>query len=279
MKQCIVFISLLVPMSLFAYAPIPERIGLVNDFTETISLESDATITNTLTQFQQTTSNEIVVVLIPSLEGAPIEEYTNTLFREWGIGTKEYDNGILLLLALDDREVRIEVGYGLEGAVPDMTADAIIRTAIVPAMQAGGLERAVADAISALIDATQGEYNAPQNTSIGSSRYVSWYPFIAFFVFAIMLVTRSWWLGGIVGGGIGFLITRHTDNTALSIITTSGIGALIGFGIDYVISKGRLVRPGGGSGSIGGGGGRSGGSGGGFGGGGSSGGGGASGRW
>ncbi|HAK12506.1 MAG TPA: methanol dehydrogenase, partial [Chitinophagaceae bacterium] len=79
--------------------------------------------------------NQIAVVLIRSLEDYPIEEYANKLFREWGIGNKKTNNGVLLIAAIDDRKVRIEVGYGLEGAIPDIVANNIIRYELGPSFK------------------------------------------------------------------------------------------------------------------------------------------------
>ncbi len=81
------------------------------------------------------TSNQIAIVLIKTLNDYPIEDYSVKLFRSWGIGNKKTNNGVLIIAAIDDHKVRIEVGYGLEGAIPDITANSIIEDDIVPAFK------------------------------------------------------------------------------------------------------------------------------------------------
>lgn len=103
-----------------------------------------------LYELEQETSAEIGVLTVTSLEGDSIEMYANEVFREWGIGQAELDNGVLLLIALEDREMRIEVGYGLEGRITDADASWIIRNTLVPAFQAEDFESGVSGAIDEL---------------------------------------------------------------------------------------------------------------------------------
>ena len=101
---------------------------------------------------------QIVVAVIPSLEGYDLESYANQLFRTWEIGDEEEDNGILLLIAYEDRKFRIEVGRGLEGAIPDGKAGSILRQDMAPAFQAGNYSEGIYDAVQGLAGLTAEEY-------------------------------------------------------------------------------------------------------------------------
>lgn len=128
--------------------------GWVNDFAQIIEPETKTRLEVLLTELEEKTQAEVAIVTIPSLEGGNIEQTAVEIFSQWGIGKKGKDNGILILAALKDRKIRIEVGYGLEGIIPDGLAGEIIRGNILPYFQEGkfsqGLESA-ALAISTII--------------------------------------------------------------------------------------------------------------------------------
>ena len=100
-------------------AAFPRPSGHVNDFAGVLTADDRAYLENFLRSVERDTTAEVVVVTVTSLDGMTIEEYANRLFADWGIGTKARDNGVLLLVAPAERQVRIEVGYGLEGSLPD----------------------------------------------------------------------------------------------------------------------------------------------------------------
>jgi len=109
--------------------------GFVNDFAGVFSGEQKATLEQKLVTFEKETSNEITVVTIKALDGDTIENFAVKLFEDWEIGKKDKDNGVLVLLAMDDRQMRIEVGYGLEGALTDAQSFWIINKIMKPAFQ------------------------------------------------------------------------------------------------------------------------------------------------
>jgi uncharacterized protein len=115
---------------------------------------SEAGLTRKLADFEKKGSDQIVVATIPTLDGEPIEPYANRLFRAWGLGQAGENNGILLLVVKDDRKMRIEVGYGLEGTLTDLHSKLIIENTMVPAFRAGdfsgGISRAVDDIMMVL---------------------------------------------------------------------------------------------------------------------------------
>jgi len=111
---------------------LPDYNGYINDYTGTLSVEWKAKTENLVQAVREETSCEIAVAVIDELGGATIEEYAAGLFAKWGIGKKDKDNGVLLLVAIKDRQLRIEVGYGLEAIIPDLKAKDIIDDVITP---------------------------------------------------------------------------------------------------------------------------------------------------
>jgi len=255
--------------------------GFVNDFAEMIPDGAQAELETRLTQFKEETSNEIAIATVPTLGGDTIENFANKLFREWGIGTEANDNGILILLARDERELRIEVGYGLEGAVPDILAGRIVREDMIPRMQAGEPAAALDVAVTKLIAASKGEYIAEPEPKTVPFESLGMLPLFLFIVLIrIFSATKSWWFGGVIGG-VGGLILGIVVTSFVTGLIFGGVGLVVGLILDFIVSKFGGRGRGGpwiNSGGWGGGGFGSGGGFGGFGGG-SSGGGGASGKW
>lgn len=280
----------IVPLTL-AYTSPGSPTGYVNDFAGILSAEEKSALDGRLSAFAASTTNEISVVVVPDMGGDYIENYAARLFEEWGIGTERNSNGVLLLLALEERELRIEVGYGLEGALPDSVADRIIRNDMVPPLQDGDYAQALERGSFAIMAATQGEY-AAEAPNIEAS-FDTYAPFLfggfifLQWLFAIIARSKSWWLGGIVGVLAGSIVSSIFGLWLMwGLFITLGL-TLLGLVLDYFVSRAfsESVRTGtnppwwtGGNSGGWGGGGRSGGGFGGFGGG-RSGGGGASGRW
>ena len=175
----------------------PNPLRLVNDVAGILTPEQNQALENKLVAIDDTSSNQIVVVILNTLEGNPIEEYSNKLFRKWGIGDKKKNNGVLLLVAIADKKVRIEVGYGLEGALPDITSNSIIDNDIKPAFRAGayfdGIDKATDDISKAAI----GEYKI-KRAKRGNGKSNGWIliPIIIF----ILLASRRGGGGSNIGG-------------------------------------------------------------------------------
>ncbi|MDD5469808.1 MAG: TPM domain-containing protein [Candidatus Peribacteraceae bacterium] len=269
---------------------VPPNDGFVTDEARVLTQEQQQTLEDRLSAYREETSNEIAILVLRSLAGEVIADVAVDVGRKWGIGTSANDNGILILMSYDDREVFIATGYGLEGAVPDIVAKGIVEKDIVPAFRDGRYFEGLQAAVESLIKHIGGEYTADRYAAMATGGPS--FPFIAFLFFAFLLVdflvvllgrTKSWWLGGVLGAGVGVLLAL-LYGWWMSI----PVLAIIGWTFDYVVSKyfqrsrqaGRRSRrwhSGGFGGGFGGGGGRGGGFGG-FGGG-SFGGGGAGGRW
>ncbi len=111
---------------------IPAPVGFVNDFANVMDAETAGDLEMLISRIESDTTAEIAVVTVDSLQGWEIEDYAITLFSQWGIGKSDADNGVLLIAAIEDRVLRIEVGYGLEGALTDLEAGDIINNIIIP---------------------------------------------------------------------------------------------------------------------------------------------------
>jgi uncharacterized protein len=252
------FILLLCNSFLFAQnfptRPNPPR--LVNDFTNTLTQEQIQSLENKLVALDDATSTQIAVVIVPSTNGATISDYNAELLRKWGVGSKEKNNGIVLLVAKNDRKLDIATGYGLEGALTDANAKSIIDDIIVPNFKGDDYYRGINLGTDAIVQAVKGQYNIPRDKAKGKSRGGSSIFYILIFIVIMIAISRR---GG--GGGGSYMSRRG------------------GRGIADAIFWSTILNSGGGGGGWSGGGGSSGGGGfGGFGGG-SGGGGGASGSW
>ena len=138
-------------------AAFPRPSGHVNDFASVLTADDRAYLENFLRTLERDTSAEVVVVTVTSLDSLSIEEYAVRLFADWGIGDATKDNGVLLLVAPAERKVRIEVGYGLEGSLPDGLAGEIIRTAILPEFKQGNMRRGIGQGLDRISRVVRGE--------------------------------------------------------------------------------------------------------------------------
>lgn len=131
---------------------IPDHVGKVNDFAELLQPSDRTTLEAQLADLERATSAEVAVVTIKTLYGQPIEHYATTMFNTWGIGKKGRDNGVLVLVALDEKTMRIEVGYGLEGVLPDGLAGAIIREQFRPRFRDGNYRQGILDGTARVME-------------------------------------------------------------------------------------------------------------------------------
>jgi uncharacterized protein len=147
-------------------AEVPFLSGRVNDTAGMLSIDTYQQLTKLLKDHEDSTSNQVVVLTVSSLEGESIEAFSIRVVEAWKLGQKDRDNGVLLLVARDDRKVRIEVGRGLEGALPDITCGSIIRNVIIPRFKAGDFDGGVKEGTVAVLHAIAGEYVvAPDDSS------------------------------------------------------------------------------------------------------------------
>jgi uncharacterized protein len=164
---------------------------LVNDYTNTLSASEVSSLENKLVAFDDSTSIQISVVFIPSLDGYDVADYGYQLGRAWGIGGSEKNTGILLLSSIGDRKVTIQTGYGMEGALPDAIAKRIIENEVKPSYKNGNYYKGVDDATNAIISYTKGEYKSDSKKVSGKS---NGFPVGLIFIIIIVII-------GIIGRG------------------------------------------------------------------------------
>lgn len=192
-----------------------------NDYALLTSQATRSELNSQLDQFERDTSNQIVVAIYPKLpEGVDISEYTRQLAEKWGVGQEKTDNGAALFVFRDDRKMYLQVGYGLEGAIPDITAQQIITNEITPYFKQGDFDGGMRSGVTAIMAAARGEYQGTGRTVAdgqSSSGGFPWLPLL-FFLFVIYVLVSSFrskggtvydrkgksstrWSGPFTGGG------------------------------------------------------------------------------
>ncbi len=196
-------LALLVSSRVLFAIDIPKLHRYCNDFTGTLTSQQQRLIDNALRDFEEKTSNQIVFLMINSLEGYPIEEYAIEVAEKNKIGTKEHDNGVLFVVAKEDKKMRIEVGYGLEGALTDALASSILRNEVRPYFKRGDYFHGVIAGLDAIMKATQGEYKNTKKKRVAEERDFSIGNLI--FLFIILFLLLGGGRGG-RGGGVGWFL-------------------------------------------------------------------------
>jgi uncharacterized protein len=210
----ILLIGLLLSIAVQADPPIPPLTGRVVDLAHLLDQSANDRITAELASFEKQKGIQLVVVTLPDLQGYTIEDWGLALGRGWQIGQKGKDNGVVLLVAPKDRALRIEVGYGLEGDLPDATANDITQRVIIPYFRTGqmaqGIEAGVQAIITDLGGKVEGGAVAPpeSQSSEGDLPFVAVFFIVILFIFIMNLRRRRGIWGGYYpyggfGGGIG----------------------------------------------------------------------------
>lgn len=228
----ILSLCLFFPLVTFAQINFPNYVGYVNDF-ENI-LDNDEVLNQKLVNFEKDSTVEIAIVTVADFSGTTLEDYAVKLFENWKIGKADVDNGLLILVSSKERQARIEVGYGLEGTIPDSLAGRIQDQYMIPAFKEGNYSKGVEDSVDALIgiikeDPTvisnlnqdENDVNVPEIIGI-----------ILFFGVYLMAASRSWWLGGVLGFIVGMYFAYTNGIYILPFITTP-----LGLLIDFILSK------------------------------------------
>ena len=215
MRKLIAIILLLFPLAGFAYTSPGNPSGFVNDFAGILSNSAKQEIESVLYDYEQQTSNQISVVIINQLTDETIETYANKLFEDWGIGKKDLDNGALFLIAIEDRQMRIETGYGLEGDLTDIESKNIVADIVRPYFQAEDYDNGVKAAVLGMIQAIGTDYAPSAGITQPSAApdkgfHIQDYFWFLIFIFiwfgSVLARSRSWWAGGVVGAVAGVVI-------------------------------------------------------------------------
>jgi len=191
-----------------AIPPKPDPPRLVNDLAHVMTPDQIASLESKLVAYDDSTSVQIAVVTVPTTGDYDIGDYALKILRDWGIGNKKTNNGVLILAAIQDRKVYIATGYGMEGSIPDITAKSIVDNEIVPNFRGGGQDnyyRGFDQASDAIIKAAAGEYKAPEGYRhrgrgrSGGGNIIGIAAII--FIILILIIGRSGG-GGRGGGGL-----------------------------------------------------------------------------
>lgn len=221
-NRWVVFVLMIVICSAYAAAEtkIPKLEQRVSDFTNTLSFQEWQKLESELKSFEDSTSTQVVVLMINSLEGESIEEYANKVFTQNKIGQAKKDNGVLLVIAKQDHKIRIEVGYGLEGALTDAVTSQIISQEITPYFKSDNYFGGIVTGVDAIVRAAAGEYHVDskgKRAPAASAGLLAIIVIIVMFVLMPMMATRrrsiigsgghsyfsGWGYGGGFGGGFG----------------------------------------------------------------------------
>ena len=190
-------------------APETGPTAFVIDYAGILSVEQITSLEAKISAFEKNTSNEIAVVIVPSLDGDTIENVAQEIFTKWGIGKKDKNNGVLLLISLTDRQTRIHTGYGVEGDLTDVGTSYIQQDIITPAFQSGDYYGGINRAVDKIIEALSGNNIVPENYS-GTPKNWQFLFILAFILLqwigAILARSKSWWGGGVVGGVLGVVV-------------------------------------------------------------------------
>ena len=160
-----------------------------NDFADMISPAVERQLEPELAELEKTDSTQVAVLTIPSLEGDSLEEFSMRAAEAWKVGQEKADNGVILLVSKNDRKIRIEVGYGLEGVLTDVLAGQIVDRIISPQFKAGDFDKGFLVGAAAITKAVRGEFEAAPQTSRkrGGGSVI---PFIVLIMFAIIFMTE-----------------------------------------------------------------------------------------
>ncbi|MBU0730958.1 MAG: TPM domain-containing protein [Proteobacteria bacterium] len=265
-------------------AEIPNYQGYVNDYAQMLSPAVRVQLERALQSFDLSDSTQIAILTINSLEGDPIEDFSIRAVDKWKIGQKGKDNGILLLVAKQDKKIRIEVGRGLEGVLTDLLSGRIIDQVISPRFKQGKFDDGIAAGVAALVQATRGEFKGDKASRLGHQQRQEPSPLFKFLFFGLVVVAFFGFISkktGMAAGAILFPLAMIFGLLPFSLLALLFfVPAGLAGGLFLPILLEGLMRGGGGFylGGMGGGSSRGGSSFGGFGGGGF-GGGGASGGW
>jgi uncharacterized protein len=148
---------LLFTVTAFAQVPIPELRSPVTDLTNTLTPQQSQALDQKLRAYEQRKGSQVAVLIVPTTQPEAIEQYSIRVVDAWKLGRRRVDDGVLLLVAKDDRAVRIEVGYGLEGALPDVIANRIVQQVIVPRFREGRFYEGIDVATDRIIAVLEGE--------------------------------------------------------------------------------------------------------------------------
>lgn len=248
MRRSLTLLFFIIQFSVFAQKTIPELWEQhVHDEAHILSQQTIDSVEQRLIVYEDSTSNQLAVLIISSLSGEVLEEYSLRVAEKWKLGQKDKDNGALLLIAVDDHKMRIEVGQGLEGVLTDAMSNRIIRNEMAPNFRRNNYDAGVTAGVEAMIKAIGGEYAASDNsnandfnTMTGGARIL-----IGLFIFGILGLFAAIALfseGCMAWGLYLFLIPFYAAFPWMSVGFVGGILVFAAYLIGFPIAKVMINR-------------------------------------
>jgi len=248
-KLLIAFLLILSCGRLFAQDLPAKPDKLVNDYTGTLSASQIQQLEDKLVAFDDTTSTQIAIAIVKSVGDYDINDYTLQLGRKWGVGGNKKNNGVMIVVALGDRKISIQTGYGIEGALPDVYTNRIIENDIKPAFKAGDYFAGLDAGTNSIIKLVKGEYKADAPKR-GKKENGSAIPFLVIIIVIIIIIIKK---GGGGRGGNQVIGGRGVANALFWSMLFSGGGRGSGGGFGGGGFGGGSSGGGGGFGGFGGG--------------------------
>ena len=253
MKRFISAVILVLVLALWPAWPVsaitfPKAQGFVSDIAGLIAPADRTALETRLSTLEKETDAEVAVVTVPDLGGTTIEDYASQLFEAWGIGKKDQDNGVLLIIALRERKARIEVGYGLEPIITDARAGRILDDKVIPKFKNGDYNTGILQGAAAIEEYIRAgtppgplEDNPVRSVLGDNMPLLTWLGIITIYLLGFMARSKSIWLGGIWGVLVGIILGFTLGNPGsvmLLAIAGGGVGSLL----DLILSRNYKAR-------------------------------------
>lgn len=243
LAACFAFLVMPVGTALAQGPAFPEYQGFVNDYAGLLSPAVKTQLDAKLSQLEMDTTAEVAVVTVKSLEGESVDEYAVRLFEKWKIGKKDKDNGVLFLVALDDRKMRIEVGYGLEPLITDGRAGRIRDNDVIPRFKEDDYEGGITAGVTSIEKYIRdGTPPAPLEENPVRSAFADWVGVLFFltiitvYLSGFLARSKSIWMGGVWGVVAGVILGLSIGGIT-ALIAAPLIFAGLGLLTDLVLSK------------------------------------------
>jgi len=228
---------------------VPKLVGYVNDYANMISPSAKAELEKELFSFERTDSTQIAILTIPSLEGEVMEEFSIRVAEAWKIGQKGKDNGIIFIVAKQERKIRIEVGRGLEGRLTDLMAGRIVDLVVKPRFKRGDFDGGFVAGVSSLVDATRGEFKVDVTQHpAGQGRSSHLLTFLIFGGIILLILGSMSKILGAAAGAIALPSLAHFAGFPLglgAVVVLALLGFGAGFFLPILFSVGGRYRGGG----------------------------------
>jgi uncharacterized protein len=221
---------------------VPQLKQRITDLAGVLTADQISILDSKLLELENTDSTQVAVLIIPSLEGEVLEDYSMRVAEAWKLGQKAHDNGTLLIISMKDRKIRIEVGYGLESTLTDARTFQIIHNDISPHFRASDFYGGIDAGLTGIIQSVRGTYQAapqPEGRSVRRSGGIFNLLIVMLFPLLWILSATGKWGGGIIGAGAGVLLPYTLISHALPLLLIGGIaGSLLGTLLGAIVRAG-----------------------------------------